>query len=384
MSPQTILFVDHAASLGGAERSLLLLQENLDPAIWSCALAGVPGALLEAAAQRGTAVYPLPLPRLRRSPRFLAHGLQSARALAHLARKTDAALLYANTVRAAIYTALAAKIARRPFVWHMRDFWLSENRPHRLWPDTAGKRLLTAMAALVIANSQATADHLPSSARVRVVPNGIDVRPYDPSLDGRAFRARHHIPADAPVVGMVGRLRPWKGQIPFLHMAAHIHQQAPQVHFLIVGGDPFGVDEAYPQQLQALAASLHLSERVTFSGQTDDVPGALASLDVFVHPGDPEPFGLVNLEAMAMAKPVVAFAHGALPEIVLNGHTGWLVPPNDEAALSTAVLHLLHDPAERQRLGMAGRERVLAEFTAARMAAGVSATLTAVIQEKPL
>ena len=378
MPQQTILFVDHAPSLGGAERSLLLLLERLPAQNWTCALAGVPGTLLEEAAQRGAAVYPLHLPRLKRSPRFALDVWQSAQAIAQVARQTKASLLYANTVRAAIYAALAAKIARRPFIWHMRDFWLSETRPRRLWFDTVGKHLLLGAARCVIANSQATAAHLPTSSKVHIIHNGVDVSLFDPALDGRDFRRRCHISAHAPLVGVVGRLRPWKGQAAFLQMAALVRQQAPGAHFLIVGGDPFQLADGYTQELDALAQSLHLADHVTFVGQTHEVAAALAALDVFVHPGQPEPFGLVNIEAMAMAKPVVAFAHGALPEIVQDGVTGLLCPSDDAAALATAVLALLEDDDRRRNLGAAGRQRVLENFTAARMAAEVAELLASV------
>jgi glycosyltransferase involved in cell wall biosynthesis len=91
-------------------------------------------------------------------------------------------------------------------------------------------------------------------------------------------------------------------------------------------------------------------------------------MDLFVHPGDPEPFGLVNLEAMAMGKPVVAFAHGALPEIVDDGKTGLLVPPRDERAMAEAVTTLLGNPARRIVMGRTGRTMAEKRFTARRVA----------------
>ncbi len=102
-------------------------------------------------------------------------------------------------------------------------------------------------------------------------------------------------------------------------------------------------------------------------------------MDIFIHPGDPEPFGLVNVEAMAMGKPVVAFAHGALPEIVVDRVTGLLVPPGDEDAMAQAVLALLQDPDWRQTLGTAGRERVQICFTSAQMVRGVNAVFEKIV-----
>ncbi len=161
---------------------------------------------------------------------------------------------------------------------------------------------------------------------------------------------------------MVGRLRPWKGQERFLHMAAALAAANPHLRFAVVGGDPFRVDDGYAQALLALSTDLGLDSLLTFTRHLDDVRPALAALDVFVHPGDPEPFGLVNLEAMAMGKPVVAFAHGALPEIVVQGETGLLVPPTDITELARSVRLLLNQPAYAQHLGRAGRQRAVEHF----------------------
>ncbi len=370
-----VLFLDHATALGGAERSLLLLLKHLDRTRWGPHLVCVGGPLAEQAIALGVPVHWTPMPRLRRSPRAPLDWLSGALAVARLAREIDAALLVANTVRSALYAALAARLARRPFVWLMRDFWLSESRPRRLWADGLGKRLLCAAATRVIANSRATAAHLPCRGRVVVVHNGIEVGRFDPSLGGETFRDAYGIPSGAPLVGTVGRLRPWKGQDRFLRVLARIRRGVPEVWGVIVGGSPFGVRDDYPQRLERLAAELDLRDHLVFTGHLEDVRPALATMDVFVHPGDPEPFGLVNLEAMAMGRPVVAFAHGALPEIVVDGETGVLIPPGDEERMAGAAVALLQDPARREAMGQAARARVEERFTADRMAQAVTRAL---------
>ena len=374
-----LLFLDHAPALGGAERSLLLLLKHLDRARWQPHLVCTGGPLAEQAAALGVPVSVVPMPRLRRSPHFLRDWLAGARAIAHLARQTGAVLIHANTVRTALYGALAARLAHVPFVWHMRDFWLSESRPRFLWADALGKRMLCAVAAKVVANSGATADHLPCKGEIVVVHNGIEVERYDPAMDGTPFRHQYGIPFGAPLVGTVGRLRPWKGQDRFLRVLAQVRKTVPEVWGVVVGGMPFGVEDSYPQRLRRLAAELGLVNQVVFTGHLSDVRPALAAMDIFVHAGDPEPFGLVNLEAMAMGKPVVAFAHGALPEIIEDGQTGLLAPPEDESALAGAVITLLHNPARRATLGQAGRKRVAEHFTAHRVAKMMDTILQEII-----
>lgn len=373
MTPRVLLFLDHAPALGGAERSLLLLLKHLDRTRWQPHLTCTGGPLAEQAAILGVPVHPVAMPRLRGSPRFSIDWLAGARAIARLARQTGAVLLHANTVRATLYTAPAAHLAGIPFVWHMRDFWFSESRPRWHRADRLGKRLLCISATRVIANSYAVAAHLPCPRKVTVVHNGIEVERFDPALDGTRFRQQYGIPLDAPVVGTVGRLRPWKGQDHFLRAMGRVAGAIPEASFLIVGGEPFDVADEYPQQLRRLAADLGLADRVLFTGHLRDVRPALAAMDVFVHAGDPEPFGLVSLEAMAMCKPVVAFAHGALPEIVADGETGVLVPPGSETALAEAVVMLLQDPGRQRRMGEAGRRRVRVCFHARQTAREVEA-----------
>lgn len=358
-----VLFVDHATGLGGAEHSLLLLLLHLDHAEWQPHLACPDGALARQAREQGIPWHSISLPQLRRSRQFAQDWRYFSRDLARIAQENGAVALYANTVRAALYGMGAARVAKRPFLWHMRDFWLSETAPRFRGVDWAAKWVLCRAAAQVIANSAATASHLPCGGKTAVVPNGIDLTRFAQALDGHVFRQAYHIPADAPLVGMVGRLRPWKGQHRFIEMAALVRQTWPDTHFVLVGGVPLGEADSYPAQLRQQAAAHSLESCLHFTGHLSDVRPALAALDVFVHPGDPEPFGLVNIEAMASGKPAVAFGHGALPEIVLPGQTGVLVPPGNLVALADAVGALLADPVERHRLGQAGQQRVTAHFS---------------------
>lgn len=375
--PEPLLFVDHAAAIGGAERSLLLLLEYLDRRRWEPHLACAPGPVAAEASMLGVAVHPVALPRLRRSARFALDGARGAVALARIAREARPTLIHANTVRAAFYAAPAARLARRPFVWHMRDFWLGEEAPARPAFDRLGKRLLAASAARVVANSHAVARGLPAVTHLTVVHNGIDLARFSPTLASAPFRTQHNIPPDALVAGVVGRLRPWKGQDRFLAVAARVAAAVPSARFVLAGGDPFAVDDAYPAALRRQAAALGIAGRVTFTGHLADVRPALAAFDLFVHPGDPEPFGLATVEAMAMGLPVVAFAHGAAPEIVAQD-TGVLVPPGDEEALATAIISLLGDEERRLALGTAGRRRAASHFTIQRVVAQMDDVFAAV------
>ena len=139
MTPRPVLFVDHAAALGGAERSLLLLMTFLDRSRWRPHLIAPGGRLAEEAARSGIPVHTLELPRLRGSSCSLARWWHGAVSISKIAKETGAALIHSNTVRATAYAGLAARLASLPFIWHMRDFWLSEAEPSSKLTDRTGK-----------------------------------------------------------------------------------------------------------------------------------------------------------------------------------------------------------------------------------------------------
>ncbi|MBN1875653.1 MAG: glycosyltransferase family 4 protein [Anaerolineae bacterium] len=366
VDPSTLLFADHATGLGGAEHSLLMLLKHLNRQKYTPHLICPPGALSEAAQALNIPTHHHPFPALRRSPRALLDWQCGIRQLSHIAKQIQATAIISNTIRSSFYASLAARLTQCPFIWYMRDFWLSEMQPRYLITDRIFKYLLYTIATCVITNSRATANHLPSKSKTSVIHNGIELSHFSPMLDGHDFRKTYHIPDNVPLIGTVGRLRPWKGQDRFLQVVAQIKKDLPTIHSVIVGGNPFGTTDTYYLSLQELSKRLGIRDQVVFTGQLKDPQFALAAMDIFVHPGDPEPFGLVNVEAMAMANPVVAFAHGALPEIVVAGETGYLISPGDKVAMAAAIVELWQNPERRLMMGQAGRNRAEAQFSVQR------------------
>lgn len=360
-----VLYVDHAEALGGAERSLLLLLKHLDRERFQPLLACNHSPLAEAAAALDVPVFPVEMPRIRGEPLGPLRLLRGGLALANVIRRQRVDIVHSNVMRASFYAALAATLTGRPLVWHVRDI----HPPSERWYT----RLMCRRASRAIAISQAVAAPLPCPAKVSVVYNGLDLEEYPPDLDGTPARAELGLPTDAPVAGIVGRLQPWKGQDRFLRAAAQVAQHLPEARFLVVGGGIFGGGEAYEARLRQLAADLGLVERVIFTGHREDLPRLLAALDVLVHCSDAEPFGRVLIEGLATRRPLVAFADGAVPEIVQHGEIGLLVQPGDEQALAVAMAELLSDRERSRRMGAAGRRRVARYFTAAQTACSIEA-----------
>jgi glycosyltransferase involved in cell wall biosynthesis len=189
------------------------------------------------------------------------------------------------------------------------------------------------------------------------------------SIDGEPVAPRAPSP-DVEVVGMVGRIAPWKGQDVFLRAFAQAFP-GDAVRAVIVGAPLFGEVE-YADTLLALAAQLGIADRVEFRGFRADTAAEYRAMDVFVHASTKaEPFGLVVVEAMAAGLPVVAVDGGGPAETITHGHDGLLYPLGDVDALAAALVTLRDDGPLRARIGGHALERA-ADFGPARLAREVS------------
>jgi len=202
--------------------------------------------------------------------------------------------------------------------------------------------------------------------RVRVVYEGVPDRPAQ--TGGREALRELGIPADAPVVGNVAALTGHKDQATLLAAAARVGVRMPEVRFLIVGeGELRG-------RLEALSRDLGLQRRCIFAGFRADLDRLIPAFTVFCLSSHMEGLGTSLLDAMAFGVPVVATAAGGIPEAVMDGLTGRLVPPRDPDALAAALVEVLADPARRAAWGRAGRHRFEERFTADRMVEATLAT----------
>jgi glycosyltransferase involved in cell wall biosynthesis len=347
-----VLFVDPSTALGGAEHSLLLLLEHLDRDRFSPQLATQPGELAREARARDVTVHEVPLPQLRGQPSALGRLPRGAASLSGIVRDEGIALLHANTLRAGAYAGVAARLAHRPLLWHVRDLGIPRLQA----------RFLAALSDAVVAVSAAVAEALP--CRASVIPNGVHADHFagDHSEDARRLRLRWGVPEGAPLVGQIARLAPWKGQRHVLAAAEHVHRELPDAWFVLAGGDVFGDAADYAGELRERVAGSDAATRVVLPGHQQEVTAALTALDLLVHASRAEPFGRILIEAAAAGVPVVAFASGGVPEIVLHEETGLLVPDGDEAALAAGILRLLREPALAHRLGERGRVRARERF----------------------
>jgi glycosyltransferase involved in cell wall biosynthesis len=217
-----------------------------------------------------------------------------------------------------------------------------------------------------------------ASNRVHAVPNSIDPSAWDPTLDPSAGRRSLGVEASAPLVVSVSRLFSWKGHHELIRAIALVKRDCPAVRLAIVGSD-YPPGSGATETLRATAAECGVADRVSFTGQRNDIAALLAASDVFALPSFEEPFGLVYAEAMAMKRPVVALNTGGAPEVVRHDETGLLAPRGDIPALASNIVRLLRDPALRARMGEAGRRDVEARFTPSRLATDVERVYSQVL-----
>ncbi len=181
------------------------------------------------------------------------------------------------------------------------------------------------------------------------------------------------LPADALVFGTVARLTEQKGIATLLDATARAVREAPRMRVVVVGD---GEDRA---ALEAMRDRLGLTDVVRFAGRRDDVDAILAALDAFVLPSNWEGFGIVLLEAMAQACPVIATRVGGIPEVVDDGVTGRLIPAGDADALADGMLDVVRDPAATARRVSAATARLAERFSLDRMTDETAAVYERVI-----
>ena len=345
-----ILSIQPVADGGGSEVALIRLFRCLAGRGWECHVA-VPeqARLADEYAASGAAVHVVGMARLTTSGgpvrwvRYAAGWPPTVARLARLARDLDVDVVHSNSLHS-WHGWAAAALSSRPHVWHAREIVFQS--PYALRVE---RWLARRFADRVVAVSDAVAAQL-DPANVVVVTDEADPDRFGPERAGR-FRAGAGIADDVALVGSVARLDTWKGFEVLLDAVADMQAARPGLEVAVAGGAVEGKED-YAAALRRRAGAM---AGVHWLGRRADVEDLMADLDVFVQVStEPEPYGLVLVEALASGVPVVAGAAGGPLEILrgLPEQAGRLVPPGDAAALASAVVSLLPEgpsSAERRR-----------------------------------
>ena len=212
---------------------------------------------------------------------------------------------------------------------------------------------------------------------VATIPCGFDESEFWPIEKQRARRMLHLHPSE-PILLQLGRLVPRKGiETAIRSVACLAERHGIHARLLVVGGqssDPNPIDTPEIGRLQAIAESIGVADQVVFTGSRERnlLRYYYAAADVFVTTPWYEPFGMTPLEAMACARPVIGSRVGGIKSTVVDGHTGFLVPPRDPVAVADRAAELLRDPRRAEAFGAAGRQRAKARYTWAKVAARIA------------
>jgi glycosyltransferase involved in cell wall biosynthesis len=351
-----VIYVTHTARRSGAELALLRFLAAVGKRVSATVILAEDGDLVQALRDAGAEPVVLPMAEDARALKRAEVGLgrRQATAAAHVARyavrlaselrarRPD--LVHTNSLKAGPYGSVAARLAGVPVVWHLHDHLTREHLPARA---VAPMRLLAATlpdALLTVSQSVRRA--------VGWVRPGLqtDVIPFPVPMPAEPVALRDRV----EVIGMVGRLAPWKGQHVFLDAFARAFPEGP-VRARVVGGALFGETD-YEQRLHAQAAALGIAERVEFTGHREDVDAEFRQLDVFVHASiSGDPLAQVVVEGMGTGLPVVAAGAGGIPEYLHDGVGGVLHRPGDADDLARAMRQAAGPLEARRAMASAGR-----------------------------
>jgi glycosyltransferase involved in cell wall biosynthesis len=300
-----------------------------------------------------------------------------ARALAELFRRERPALVYfANGLPATVDGVVAAALCRVPVICHEKGFRAMGpfDRLMSRWVDTC-----------ICMTDEIAAHYRERHLRARkflTIYDGIDCEHFV-AADGAAIRREFGIAPDAPLVGIVGHIQDWKGQLVVAEAVARARRRGPDIRCLVVGG-VHRRGEEYAAHLRERIAAPDVAGAVILAGARQDVAACMSAMDVVIHASTREPFGRVLIEAMALGKPLIAPREGGPLVIVADGETGVLVPPRDADALADAMVDLLADPARRRAMGTAARARVDAMFDIRHHVRAIEAVFDAMLGAAPL
>jgi glycosyltransferase involved in cell wall biosynthesis len=361
-----ILYLDEVSEIGGGGHSLNYLMRYLDPARFTPMLMGPSGPILDLAERSGISTHEYTFCKRYLSigvgrheipvnPYRLIYRLRDALNIKRIVDIERIDMVHTNNLDAHLTGWFLNKIFGIPAVWHIRSIWhpLFYKIP---WPSKIVfvSRALKEMA-LGVRNSNPSA---------HVIYNGIDSADFEAPPGSRETVMEEFGLPNRPIVGIVGRLTPWKRHDLFLRAAKILTQQGVDASWIIVGSEienRTGTD--HTRYLKNLCRVLEVEDRVIFTGLRNDIPKLVGSFDVFVSTSDNDPNPRVVLEAMVMGKAVIGTNSGGVPEMIEDRKTGLLVEQGNAEAIASAIFGLLREPRFAKELGCAAKERVESDFS---------------------
>jgi glycosyltransferase involved in cell wall biosynthesis len=352
---KVLTLVDRMSAMGGGERLAAQIATRLDPERFESVfcVSRFSGEATDYSAVAEGWLQEAGIRHLilgRRSTRDLAGWLP----LLRLLRNERFDVVHAHKFGSNVWGTLFGRLARVPVIVAHEHSWSFDGQPVRRFLD---RELVGRASSVFVAVSEEDrrkmieVERVPPE-KVLFVPNGIEPR----GRKGSDVRAELGIPADAPLIGAVGVLRPVKGLDVLVHAVAPLVRELPELRVLIVGDGP------ERERLTALIADEGVADRVLLAGFRDDITDVLAALDVAVSSSAREGGPLAMMEFMEAARPIVATAVGGVPDLIDDGVHGLLVQAGDVPGLTNALRSMLSDRDAARRMGERAQERRRREF----------------------
>lgn len=366
-----ILFVHQSAELYGSDKTLLLLLQNLDKKLFfPVVILPNDGPLKDKLLQLNIEVHIAPVLKLHRkmfNPTnlilFIKQIRTGVKAMDLLNKKHHFDIVYSNTLAVLLGIIFASK-RNIKHIWHVHEIIKSP----RLFKIAFQKMLTLKSNSVVVYNSLATQRFWDVNkiiiSKSLAIQNGQELAEIDLDESAKKQLRKTLFNVDNEVViALIGRISRWKGQLVLLESFKHLTEHNKNIKLVFVGSTPPNQEE-FLDNLQQEIIHYQLENDVIIVPFQENISAVWHAIDIAVVPStEPEPFGLVALEAMLAQKPVVASNHGGLSEIVLNNETGFLVEPTNVQSLTNALELLITNTEMRSTFGANGYKRAKNEFS---------------------
>lgn len=359
-----ILYVIDGIEFGGGERGFAQLLNGLPEDRFEPYLASAPNdAFLKNIKSKNLVFYPVdfsnrfnPLPLMR---------------LYRIVKSQRIDIVHSQGARADFFARIAAKLAKVPIIISTVQMLVEGYNVGYLKRflyqtfDRFSERFVDyfLVVSSVLKENMIEVHGIPPDKIIKIY-NGIETDYYKPvGNEEMRYKIRREFAVNDSdiLIASLGRLVWQKGFEYFLHAIPEILREIPDARFILVGDGPLR------PELERLAVELGEGDKIIFAGYRSDVRDVLAALDIVVIPSVLEGFPMITLEAMAMAKPIVAAKIDGITEQITDGINGILIPPKDSSAIAQAIIRLINDRESGKKLGLAARKRVEQEFSVEKM-----------------
>ncbi len=354
-----LILTDTFMGMAGSERNITQLLKGIDKEKFNLYMACIySGQLAQEMREEGHSVFDL-----LRGGIYTVNGIKNIFFLRRLIKNKNISLIVTYHETSDFYGLILAKACNIPVISSRRDMGFKTRSHHKMAYKLIGGFFDREITVCDAVKQEIVKQGWFPEKRIVSIYNGVDLREYN-TCRRTCSDIKKEIGIDPahPVVGLVANLRRIKGITYLIEAASRICKRRSDVEFLIAGSDT--TDMGYSiSSMQTMAEKLGVSRNVHFLGRRRDVPEIISIFDVAVVASLSEGFSNTILEYMASSKPVVATTVGGNAEAVVQGETGFLVPPGDSHALAEAIWSILDDPITAQQFSTAAKKRVEEKFS---------------------